>query len=156
METILPSVEIICIGQLEPSDFPDMPLAILGENRLKSHRTPKPHFQADFDQLQGCIYHLLNPRLRDPAAKGSYIASDLLIEYRDIVFFKPELVPVVQRILKELLAASPEGRLLFTSDYQFGSHNPYRFKRKATLETFWQRHDARRLPINSSVQSVRG
>ncbi len=155
METSLPSVEIICIGQREPIEFLNLPLAIQGENRLESHRSPKPHFQSDLDQLQGCIYLLLNPRLRDPEAKGAYTAKDLLIEWWDVVYFKPEFAPVVHRILQELLAASPEGRLLFTSDYQFGSYDPYRFRRNVTLETFWKRHDAKRLPINSSVQIVR-
>src|SRR5262245_55372349 len=104
----MPSVEIICIGQPEPSDFSDLPFAVAAENRLKSHRSPEPLFQPDFDQLQGCIYHLGNPRLKKPDARGAYTTSDLLIDWWELIHFKPRYVRHVQRLLRELLAASPE------------------------------------------------
>ena len=152
----MPSIEIICIGQIKPSDFSEMPFAVEGEDVLQSHRSPNPIFQADFDKLQGCIYHLGNPYLRDPDVKTCFFASQLLTDYwkEEMVSFKPEYVPSVQRLLQELLAASTEGKLLFTSDYQFGA-NPHWYKRPVRLETFWKRHDAKRLPINSLVQIVR-
>ena len=150
----LPSVEIICIGQTTPINFSELPLAIEVENCLKSHRSPNPLFQSDFDQLNGCIYHLRNPRLRDPYAKGFYTAYELLTECWKIVHFKPLFVPFIHHILQELLAASPDGRLLFTSDYQFGTR-VHRYIRPVGLQTFWKRHDARRLRINSIVQIVR-
>jgi hypothetical protein len=151
----LPSVEIICVGQDKPSDFSELPLAVASENRLKSHRSPAPLFQVDFDRLQGCIYHLGSPRLRNPDASGVYTAGDLLTEWWHIIHFKPEFVSYIRRILEDLLADSPEGRLLFTSDYQFGP-SVYRYKRPIRLETFWKRHDTRRLRTNSLVQIVRG
>ena len=144
----MPSIEIICVGQAKPIDFFDLPLAVAAEDSLISHRSPAPLFQADFDELSGCIYHLGNPRLRDPDAPGPYIASELLTTWWKVIHFKPEFVPPVRRILQELLAASPEGRLLFTSDYQFGP-SVYRYARPIGLETFWKRHDTKRLRANS-------
>lgn len=151
----MPSVEIICIGQAEPSDFSDLPFAVAAENRLESHRSPKPLFQPDFDRLLGCIYHLGNPRLKKPGARGAYTASDLLEDGWEVIHFKPRYVPYVQRLLRELLAASPEGRLLFTRDYPFGPKTR-RYQRPLTRSTFWKRHAARRLHTNALYPITKG
>lgn len=151
----MPSIEIVCIGQAAPSDFSDLPFAVAAENRLKSHRSPEPLFQTDFDPLQGCIYHLGSPRLKNPNAPGAYTASDLLTDWWEGIHFKPEYVPHVRRLLCELLAASPEERLLFTSDYQFGP-KMRRYRRPLTLETFWKRHGTKRLHTNALYPLTKG
>jgi hypothetical protein len=71
-----------------------------------------------------------------------------------VLHFKPEFVPSVQQILQTLLAVSPEGRVLFTSDYQFGPE-VYRYQRPVRLEGFWKRHNAGRLRANSLTQIIR-
>jgi hypothetical protein len=129
-------------------------MAVEAETRLASHRSPTPLFQPDFDALQRCIYHLGSPYLKDPLAAGAYTAGDLLTEWADVIHFKPEFVPHVRRLLEELLAASPVGRLVFTSDYQFGPV-VRRYRRPLSLTTFWKRHDARRLHTNALYSITR-
>jgi hypothetical protein len=73
----MPSIEIVCIGQLEPSDFIRLPFAVRSGSELKSDRRPKPLFQEDFDSLKGCIYHLGNPALKTRKTR-IFFASDLL------------------------------------------------------------------------------
>ena len=150
-ERRLPSVEIICVGQAEPTRFSKVPLAVEAETELRSHRTQPSLFQADFDELQGCIYHLGSPRLRQPQFRkdAAYTAADLCTEWWDYLHFKPKYVPHVQHILGALLVASPERRLLWTSDYQFGPRRK-RYARPISLSSFWRRHERRQLWTNAS------
>ena len=136
------SVEIVCIGQHEPIIFQDIPFRIDAENELRSQRTPKSLFQADFDLLDGCIYHLIKQ------SRGACTAVDLLDAWWEDLRFKPEYVPDVNRILSELLSASPEGRVLFTSDYQYGPDTKW-YKRPLTLDKFWSMHGEGRLWANA-------
>ena len=151
----MPSVEVICVGQPDPIDFADLPFAVAAESRLQSHRSPPSLFQRDFEQLQGCIYHLGSPHLKAPNAPGCFTAGGLLVEWWDVIYFKRWYVPHVERLLRELLAASPEGRLVFTSDYQFGPP-VRRYRRPLTLATFWKRHADKRLRTNSLYPITRG
>jgi hypothetical protein len=59
----VPSIEIICIDQVDPIDFNDLPFAVESGAEIKSHRIPRPLFARDFAGLKGCIYHLGNPDL---------------------------------------------------------------------------------------------
>ncbi len=138
----MPSVEIVCIGQPEPIVFENMPFRIDAENRLVSQRTPSPLFQTDFDLLTGCIYHLIKQ------SRGACTAVELLDAWWEELRFKPEYVPNIQQILSELLTASPEGKVLFTSDYQFGP-NTKRYKRPLTLGNFWALHAEGKLRANA-------
>ena len=148
----MPSIEIICIQQKDPSDFGEMPFAVQVEQKLVSHRIPSL-FQTDFKQMRGCIYHLGNPKLRSET-DGWYFAYELLSEkclgQRDNHFleFKSEFVPFVKFILYELLKASPIIQIAFTSDWQFGPKRPERFK-PMTSEGFWKLHDTFKLRFNS-------
>lgn len=149
----MPSIEIICINQTEPIQFLNLPFAVEAESKLASHRSPSPLFQPDFDELRGCIYHLGNPSLRGPAASGRYTAYKLLskekgTEWWDIIHFSAEFVPSIRVLVEQLLAASPTGKVLFTSDYQFGP-DAKRYKRSLTLERFWQHHDEKKLKMNA-------
>ena len=138
----MPSLEIVCIGQTEPIVFQDMPFRIDAENELKSQRTPLPLFQSDFDALRGCIYHLIKQ------SKGACTAVELLDAWWEELRFKPEYIPQVHHILRELLAASPEGKVLFTTDYQFGPKRR-RYKRPLSLGKFWALHTEGKLWANA-------
>ncbi|PSB15148.1 hypothetical protein C7B65_25145 [Phormidesmis priestleyi ULC007] len=145
----MPSLEIICIQQLEPTDFSHLPFRVEAETVLTSHRSPQPLFQGDFDKLQGCIYHLLDEK--------SVTAYNLLKRdwYRegddsdDNVEFKDEYLPLVKSLLKQLLAASPVGQILFTTDYQFGSDGAERYG-SISFSEFWQMHNAGKVKMNAS------
>ena len=138
----MPSVEIVCVGQPEPLEFQNMPFRIDAENKLRSQRTPKPLFQADFDALNGCIYHLIKQ------SRGACTACDLLDVWWEDLRFKPEYVADVNHILTQLLTASPQGEVLFTSDYQYGP-DAKRYKRPLTLDRFWALHAEGKLLANA-------
>ena len=138
----MPSVEIVCIGQNKPTVFENMPFRIDSGNELRSQRTPSPLFQADFDILTGCIYHLIKQ------SRGACTAMDLLDAWWEELQFKPEYVPRVQHILSALLTASPEGKILFTSDYQYGPERRC-YKRPITLNKFWTLHNEGKLWANA-------
>ena len=165
----MPSVEIVCIAQTEISPFSDLPFRLLADDRLVSHRAPRPLFQPEFDLLHGCLYHLCNPdrgynaydllSLSQPKkAHFRYWLDDEGITYKGTLAtqftFLPEFRPSIQAILAELLKASPVGKLLFTSDYQFGPP-VRRYKRPLTLEQFWERHDTRKLRMNALYRLYR-
>lgn len=145
----MPSLEIICIDQLMPCDVSHLPFTVAAENELISHRSPKPLFQADFDRLEGCIYHFLD--------EGNVTAYDLLKRdwYHgddnsdDNVEFIDEYALSVKEFLQQLLSASPAGQILFTTDYQFGPDGgekcgPFSF------DKFWQMHDEGKVKMNNS------
>jgi len=47
----MPSIEIVCLGQLAPSDFSHLPFAVKSSAKLKSDRSPTPLFQPDFESM---------------------------------------------------------------------------------------------------------
>lgn len=149
----MPSIEIVCVGQRIPVPVDDLPFAVEGGAALVSHRRPSL-FQGDFDRLQGCIYHLGNPPLRDPSAPGAFFAWDLLsAECRDqeeevFLQFADKYAAGVALLLERLLNSSPHRRLVFTSDHQFGPASPLR-STETSLADFWRLHDARRLRMNA-------
>ena len=138
----MPSLEIVCIGQSEPTVFKDMPFRIDAEDTLVSQRTPSPLFKADFDVLTGCIYHLIKQ------SKGACTAVELFDAWWEELRFKAEYIPYIQQILSELLASSPDGKVLFTTDYQFGPRKR-RYKRPVTLDKFWALHTEGKLWANA-------
>jgi len=135
-----------------------MPFRVIAEDKVRSHRSPNPLFQQEFDSVQGCIYHLCNPT----CGYNVYDLLDMEAEYlgsagglkRDsdvlqaVVLFRRKYTPSIQSLLERLLHASPAGSLLFTSDYQFGP-SARRFKTPITLGQFWKLHDRMRLRMNS-------
>ena len=146
----MPTIEIVCIAQTEPLDFPGLPFAVLAENKLVSHRGL---FQSDFDKLQGCIYHLGNPDLRDNndfAFFAYELVNDAIQDNADEDFLKfdDEFVPHVKVMLSKLLAASPVGRITFSSDWQFGTEDVRKFA-EISEQRFWQLHDACELRFNA-------
>lgn len=122
----MPSIELICVQQHEPSLLPQLPFAVCSESVLRSHRSPTPLFQSDFDELRGCIYHLGSPFCDDADYEGPFFAYELLSERcRDaspnrFLEFAPEFVSGITSLLSLLLHASPIGLVIFTTDWQFG------------------------------------
>jgi hypothetical protein len=147
----MPSLEIICIDQPEPSDFSHLPFRVKAEKELVSHRSPKPLFQADFDRLAGCIYHLLDdgPTAYDLLVRDWYDDEGNSNGLDDNVEFMDEYASPVKEMLEQLLQASPVGQVLFTTDYQFGpkgieKHGPM------SLMEFWDLHEVGKVQMNSS------
>ena len=151
----MPSIEIICIGQLDPINFNDLPFAVESDRELKSHRIPRPLFRNDFAGLKGCIYHLGSPDLKALRTGRCFFAYDLLSDQSRsasrsrFLEFLPDFVPAIHDLLESLMESSPERRLLFTSDWQFGPRRPYRSP-IVTLDEFWSAHNSRKLRLNGA------
>ena len=151
----MPSIEIVCIGQTDPSDFGHLLFAVESGTELKSHRIPRPLFQKDFASLNGCIYHLGNPDLKIQRTRRMFFAWDLLSDRvrsssrPTFLEFRPEFIASLHELLGSLLESSPARRLLFTSDWQFGPKRRYRSP-IVTLGEFWSLHDSRKLRLNGA------
>jgi hypothetical protein len=151
----VPSIEIICVGQRDPIDFNDLPFAVESGTELKSHRVPKPLFRKDFAGLKGCIYHLGNPDLKAQRTGRIFFAYDLLSDQSRsasrsrFLEFRPDYINGINDLLASLMDASPERRLLFTSDWQFGPRRAYRSP-IITLDQFWSMHNSRKLRLNAA------
>ena len=151
----MPSLEIICIGQSEPLDFSDLPFVVKAERELKSHRSPCPLFQQDFDKLTGCIYHVL-----DNCQPGCGTCFELLIrDWHDEcgnsngrdenVEFRNEYANGMKRMIERLLEDSPIGQVLFTTDYQFGPEPAQRFG-PMTFAAFKDLYNAGHVRMNAA------
>jgi hypothetical protein len=154
----MPSIEIACIGQYAPAPIVATGFAVVGEDRLKSHRVPS-RFQKDFDALSGYLYHLGNRSQRDAGEYGRLFAYELLSEASREPFppsfleFSSVHVDEVRAVLSSILAASPVGQVLFTSDWEFGPDWTHRFG-PVSLEEFWRLHASRNLYLNSAYALV--
>ncbi|MCA1566130.1 MAG: hypothetical protein LC803_10930 [Acidobacteria bacterium] len=151
----MPTIEIVCVGQTEPSAFDGLPFAVEAEGRLVSHRAL---FQPDFDALQGSIYHLGNPAFRGRGGQ-EFFAFELVWEAlpehggAGPLKFNDEYVPHVRMLFEQLLVASPVGRVTFSSDWQFGPDEARRFS-AISSDRFWQMHDACELRFNALYEVV--
>jgi hypothetical protein len=149
----MPSIEIVAVGQSRPIEVDGFPFAVAADTQLKSHRSPQPRFQEDFDRVSGVMYHLGNPSLKGDSEGRCFFAYKLLSEESkrvdaDFLEFDPALRSAAESMLAELITASPKEELIFTSDWQFG---PDWTKREAplSLSEFWMLHDSRRLLLNA-------
>ena len=126
----MPSLEIICIDQQEPTDFPNLPFRVKAEKELVSHRRPDPLFQVDFDGMRGCIYHVLDgssPTCYDLLVRDWYDKQGNSNGADENVEFREEFAEGMKQVLEKLLACSPVRQILFTTDYQFGPKEVQRY-----------------------------
>ncbi|HEX9997960.1 MAG TPA: hypothetical protein VGB45_12525 [Abditibacterium sp.] len=145
----MPTIEIICLEQKAPSDFPNLSFALWAENEIISHRGL---FSDDLKELKGCIYHMGNPEMRDPNYGGLWAGQLLNWMFDDnYLQFQPEFADEVQMVLEKLINDSPCKKLLFLSDYQFGGR-VRRYKRPLTLEKFREKHNLGKLRLNALYQ----
>ena len=150
----VPTIEIACVALESPLEPPATSFAVAYEAGLKSHRTLKPRFQLAFDCLAGSLYHLGSPQFAG-SNTGPFFAYEVLSEESrhaeppSFLEFAPEHLESARELLAWLLKASPEGKLLFTSDWQFGPAPARRFD-AVGLDEFWQLHDSQNLRLNAA------
>jgi hypothetical protein len=149
----MPSIEIVAVGQSRPIEVGGFPFAVATDANLKSHRSPQPRFQDEFDRVSGIMYHLGNPSLKDGSEGRCFFAYKLLSEESkkvdaDFLEFAPAFRAAAESMLAELIAGSPKEELIFTSDWQFGPDWTRR-EVAVTLSEFWKLHDSRRLLLNA-------
>lgn len=154
----MPSIEIACVGLRQNRKPPPTSFDIAFEVGLISHRVPS-RFQGEFDARAGSLYHLGNPG-QNSGASGAFTAYQLLSnaclaeEPLSFLEFDQAHVASLKTLLLWLLESSPDGLLLFTSDYQFGPDGAARLG-PITLDEFWLFHNSRQLRMNA-LYSITG
>ena len=154
----MPSIEIACLGLEQPVRVDVRGFVVEVERGLVSHQA-RSRFKRDFDSLAGCLYHLGHSSGRDPSLGRGFAAYELLSPAcRDpfppsILEFAAGHVAEIRVVLAALVAASPEGRVLFTSDWQYGPEWAHRFG-PLTLDQFWSLHGTRLLYLNTAYEIV--
>jgi hypothetical protein len=137
-----------------PKPPPETSFAVICDPSSQSHRGPTPRFQSDFDRLDGVLYHVGNPEFA-ANPDGPFFAYDALSEASrhaspsSFLEFAPSHAVSARAFLEWILASSPAGRLIFTSDWQFGPSWTRRFD-GLDLNEFWRRHDSHLLFLNSA------
>ena len=150
----VPSIDIVCIDQVTPIEFPDLLFAVDAGPVPVSHRSPRPCFRRDLSSLIGCIYHLGNPECKLQGYDGMFLAYEVLSmesrHQRRHRFFQvaPRFDAHFRFLMRTLSEASPVHSLFFSTDWQFG---PRRTTRGGVLpETeFWNRYDKHEIKLNA-------
>ena len=149
----MPSIEIVCVDQVSPTDCSHLDFAVESGTELISHRGASSLFVEEFASLKGCIYHLGNPDLKkqpDRIFFAYYLLCHSDPDSRpDVLQLRPQYILGFQSFLETLLAASPVRRLLFTSDWQFGPKPASRMP-STDLQEFLRRHKAGELRLNTA------
>jgi hypothetical protein len=154
----MPCIEVACIGLDTPVQVGATGFLVAAEAGLEPNRVPS-RFQVDFDELDGCLYRLGSTSSRERNRGGSLVAYELLSDdSRDrfpasFLAFAPQHVAEMRVVLASILALSPVGRALFTSDWQYGPEWAYRFG-PVTLDEFWRLHESRALYLNTAYSLV--
>jgi len=149
----MPSIELVCTDQSEPSKFSGLPFALILDREPVSHRT-RPLFQRELSRLRGCMYHIGSPQCARPDYQGAFFAYEVLSsesrEHQRRRFFEvaPEFRDGFRRLVRTLLDASPVHSVFFYTDWQFG---PRRASRGGVISesAFWQHHDTHQLRLNA-------
>ncbi len=147
----MPSIEIICVGQKTPTDCSFLPFPVEISSELTSHRIPS-RFQADFDRMDGYIYHFLDgdgPTAYNLLKKDWYDAEGNDKDSDDNLEFRDEYVKPIEDLFLKLQESSEKGELLVTSDYQFGPESTSKVG-PITLSEFWSLHRLGQIILNSS------
>ncbi len=157
----MPTIEIVSLNSngldLNQADFD---IAIIEENKLKSHRGLFYEFLLS---KQGTIIHIGNPHFKEDQ-EGGYYASSIINwgfdypgfdkkrkglksnranRYANQHFnfqFCQEYREEINRILLSAISRSPINKIYFLTDYQFGPEAAA-FKSIDSLVIFWEVHD---------------
>jgi hypothetical protein len=154
----MPSIEIACLGLERPAPIAAKGFILQVEPGLVSHQA-QPRFQKDFDELEGCLYHLGFERQRDPHLGRPFTAYELLSPAcrepfpPSILEFAAIHLPEIRAVLAAIVAASPLQQALFTTDWQYGPEWAHRFG-PVTQSEFWHLHTSRLLYLNTAYEVV--
>jgi hypothetical protein len=140
----LPVIEVACLelGTAAPIDAEGFEVGC--EPRLISSCVPA-RFQPELDALTGRLYRLGN----GPSAYGLLSVACRETFPPSFLEFAPEHLAEVRSVLERIVAASPRGQALFTTDWQYGPESAHRFG-PLTLPEFWTLHASRHLYLNTA------
>lgn len=147
----MPSIEIVCVEQKEPIECSSFSFAIESDKELISDRAHSSSFQCDFDSLNGCIYHLLGENGRnayDLLKKDWYKEEGEGDGKDDNIDFLNEHDASFIQLINTLMDKSPVGKVIFTSDYQFGPESFVRLD-ELTLSEFLIMYKEKKVRMNS-------
>lgn len=144
----MPTIEIVSVNakalNLRQGDFN---LTILEEDKLESHRGLFYHYLL---KQQGTIIHIGNPSIKYNESEG-YFAGDIVDWSFDLdtnFQFKQEFKDDIKRILEKAMDKSPENKIYFLTDYQFGPDKEV-FDGFTDLAKLWGAHDSEGLLLNA-------
>jgi hypothetical protein len=168
----MPTIEIASINSivlgLRQADFD---VAIIEEDKLESHRGL---FYDLLSQQQGTIIHIGNPDFKDSKGGGFFAGKiiDWNFEPGDIIIpeaassdqidnsganqqfqfqFLDQFKSDIDNLLKTALDKSPNKRVCFLTDYQFGPERE-NVKIIYTISDFWTLHDNEGLTFNTMYE----
>ena len=157
----MPTIEIASINatgfDLNQDDFD---VAIIEEKKLESHRGLFYDFLL---KQKGTIIHIGNPEFKTDKDSGYFAGQIIDWEFEDPDFdkkrkglksnqdnsyanqdfkfqFRQEYKNDINRILEIAIDNSPDNKIYFLTDYQFGPEKE-NFKTVEDLRTFWENHD---------------
>ena len=140
----MPTIELISIGCPKVPELPKYPsFAYIADTELVTHRSL---FQNIFDSLTGVIVHLANKSFEGEEDGGWFAGMIMDWEDDDALVFLPETRLDVSDLMQRLIAASPERRITFSTDYQFGGERQE--GGEITFSEFFRLHDERALRYN--------
>ncbi|PVY41826.1 hypothetical protein [Pontibacter virosus] len=160
----MPTIEIVSVGasrlSLNQSNFE---LALIEENKLKSHRGL---FYDWLNGQEGVIVHLGNPKFKEDKTGGFFAGELIDWSFEPTTIELPNFGKVetganqisgfrfltnyqieVALILEKAITASPELKVYFLTDIQFGAGNGK--MEELNLKEFWTMHDTEGLKWNT-------
>ena len=147
----MPTIELISIGCPRIPDLPQYDsFAYIAETKLQSHRGL---FQTVFDSLTGVIVHLANKELEKEPEGGWFAGMIMDWEDANALMFLPDTLLDTRDLMKRLLKASPENRIVFSTDFQLGGKR--REHGEISFAKFFDLHARGRLRYNS-LYFIRG
>jgi len=113
------------------------------ESVLVSHRDL---FQSVFEKLSGVIVHLGNKELEEENYAFWFAGMLMDWQHDEALVFLPEPRQEVADLMRRLISLSPQKRIIFASDYQFGgARHEYG---EVCLSEFLRLHDQGELRYN--------
>jgi hypothetical protein len=163
----MPTIEIVSINSTDLGlNQANFDIAIIEENKLESHRGL---FYDFLRKQKGIIIHIGNPDFKEDKVDGffagqivdwSFQSDEELLINSDIEIEKEEEVPQqrfkfidkyksdIDRLLQASMKGSPNFKVYFLTDYQFGPEQET-FEITKTIIDFWTLHEKNGLKLNT-------
>ncbi|HEX2948597.1 MAG TPA: hypothetical protein VHV83_03360 [Armatimonadota bacterium] len=145
----MPTIELVAIDCRAIPDLPSyQSFAYRVDTQLESDRAL---FQPVFEALNGIMIHLANKDFEGDD-NGPWFAGAIMdwtqtgSHCKQVLIFLPETRDEIIDLMQRLLCASPQHRITFSTDYQFGGER--RICSEITLADFVNLHDQRSLRYN--------
>ena len=146
----MPTVEIISINA---TDIPNLPkyerFAYFAEEGVVSHRKL---FQHELNKFDGFIVHLANKEF-EKSKEGWWFAEKLFDFSKDdsyqTIRFISLVIPEVIDILTKMIEASPNGEIIFLTDFQMGPEQSQILNKPINLNEFLILHEDEKLRFNA-------